>query len=127
MPLPEVIELGASIALQYSVTAGPLERRAGRSSKCLRDRPSANCNLASISGVWNPDRSKVFARQFSSKAYFSGEAGGVRLANRGGLFFRLNFVAWSNNNKSPRYGSGAEASSASSSRGRNLRPQRENC
>jgi phosphatidylinositol 4-kinase len=33
-------------------------------------------------GSWRPDRSRLFARELSSHSHFTGEASGVRLANR---------------------------------------------
>lgn len=62
--LPETVELGAAVALQFACKIPPNER-----------------NIASTSGTmpWVPDRSKVFASQLSAKERFDGEAGGMRL------------------------------------------------
>ncbi|KAG8764613.1 phosphatidylinositol-4- kinase [Ceratobasidium sp. 428] len=63
-------ELGASVALQFAKTLSPSEKK-------QIPVPAAQ--------VYNLDRGRVLASQMISKAYFGGEAGGVRLANRGGV------------------------------------------
>ncbi|KAG9126585.1 phosphatidylinositol-4- kinase [Ceratobasidium sp. 392] len=61
-------ELGASVALQFAKTLSPFEKK---------QVPGAQ--------VYISDRARVLSSQIISKAYFGGEAGGVRLANRGGV------------------------------------------
>ncbi|KAG8826070.1 phosphatidylinositol-4- kinase [Serendipita sp. 401] len=65
--LPETVELGASLALQFACKIPPTER-----------------HIASTSAImpWSPDRAKVFASQLSAKERFAGEAGGMRLTDR---------------------------------------------
>ncbi|KAG8834446.1 phosphatidylinositol-4- kinase [Serendipita sp. 399] len=65
--LPETVELGASLALQFACRIPPTER-----------------HIASTSGtmLWSPDRAKVFSSQVSAKERFAGEASGMRLTNK---------------------------------------------
>ncbi|KDQ11709.1 hypothetical protein BOTBODRAFT_147082 [Botryobasidium botryosum FD-172 SS1] len=62
--MPEVVELGASLAVRYVTTLGPLERKIA---------PTSGANSL------KPDLSKLFTSQFTAKAHFAGEAGGLRL------------------------------------------------
>ncbi|KAG9016282.1 phosphatidylinositol-4- kinase [Tulasnella sp. 427] len=63
--VPEAMELGATIALKFATTPGPLERKA-----------------APISGLaaWKPDLTKLFASQVAAKNHYDGEVDGIRLA-----------------------------------------------
>ncbi|CAE7106800.1 unnamed protein product [Rhizoctonia solani] len=61
-------ELGATIALQFAKTMPPSERKQGLDSQS-----------------YTLDRARVMVTQITSKSHFGGEAGGVRLANRGGV------------------------------------------
>ncbi|KAG8721515.1 phosphatidylinositol-4- kinase [Ceratobasidium sp. 394] len=63
-------ELGASIALQFAKTLSPSEKK-------QVPVPGAQ--------IYISDRARALSSQIISKAYFGGEAGGVRLANRGGV------------------------------------------
>ncbi|QRV86070.1 phosphatidylinositol 3- and 4-kinase [Ceratobasidium sp. AG-Ba] len=63
-------ELGASVALQFAKTLSPSERK---------QVPVPDAQL------YISDRARALSSQIISKAYFGGEAGGVRLANRGGV------------------------------------------
>ncbi|ELU44766.1 phosphatidylinositol 4-kinase beta [Rhizoctonia solani AG-1 IA] len=60
-------ELGATMALQFAKTVPPSDKKQGLDSQ-----------------PYTLDRARVMATQIASKSYFGGEAGGVRLANRGG-------------------------------------------
>ncbi|CCM00003.1 uncharacterized protein FIBRA_02028 [Fibroporia radiculosa] len=71
-------ELGASIALEYGKTIGPIDRK-----------------LTSLSGLstWKPDRAKVLASQIASKGYFAGEVNGFRFGRSyGGSVLGTEFV-----------------------------------
>ncbi|KAF8759029.1 PI3 PI4-kinase family [Rhizoctonia solani] len=61
-------ELGATMALQFAKTVPPSDKKQGLDSQ-----------------PYTLDRARVMATQIASKSYFGGEAGGVRLANRGGI------------------------------------------
>ncbi|KAI0275884.1 atypical/PIKK/PI4K protein kinase [Russula aff. rugulosa BPL654] len=63
------VDLGASIAENYGKVIGPVERK-----------------LSSLVGLskHKPDRSKILISQLASKAYYTGEIAGLRLAGRGG-------------------------------------------
>ncbi|KAG8969691.1 phosphatidylinositol-4- kinase [Tulasnella sp. 419] len=67
--LPDAVELGASVALECVTALGPLDRKIPPTSGA---------------SVWKPDHSKMFTSQLSARNHYAGEAGGVRLANRGG-------------------------------------------
>ncbi|KAF8320103.1 atypical/PIKK/PI4K protein kinase [Clavulina sp. PMI_390] len=67
LPVPFSTELGASLALHCASEFNTAQKR--RVPKSTIDS-------------WTPDRAKQFASEISSHAYFVGEAGGVRLANR---------------------------------------------
>ncbi|KAF9475060.1 hypothetical protein BDN70DRAFT_996680 [Pholiota conissans] len=60
-------ELGASIAEQFGKSIGPVHRQ-----------------LSSLSSIshWKIDAAKILSSQIAIKAYFAGEAAGIRLANR---------------------------------------------
>lgn len=64
--VPDAMELGATIALKFATTQGPLERKA-----------------APISGIaaWRPDLTKLFASQVAAKNHYAGENDGIRLAS----------------------------------------------
>ncbi|CAE6400878.1 unnamed protein product, partial [Rhizoctonia solani] len=61
-------ELGATIALQFAKTVPPSDKKQGLDSQ-----------------PYTLDRARVLVTQIASKSQFGGEAGGVRLANRGGV------------------------------------------
>ncbi|KAG8734179.1 phosphatidylinositol-4- kinase, partial [Ceratobasidium sp. 423] len=61
-------ELGATVALQFAKTVPPSDKKQGLDSL-----------------PYTLDRARVMATQIASKSHFGGEAGGVRLANRGGI------------------------------------------
>ncbi|KAG8934422.1 phosphatidylinositol-4- kinase [Tulasnella sp. 417] len=64
--VPEAMELGATIALKFATTQGPLERKA-----------------APISGIaaWKPDLTRLFVSQVAGKNHYAGENNGIRLAS----------------------------------------------
>jgi phosphatidylinositol 4-kinase A len=81
----DVVDLGASIAETYLKAIGPVQR-----TLCTIHLISlshfinyAIASLASLS-KHKPDRAKVVISQIASKAYFTGEIAGLRLAGRGG-------------------------------------------
>lgn len=65
----DAVDLGASIAENYGKAIGPVERKMS--------------SLAMLS-KHKPDRAKILTSQIASKAYFTGEIAGLRLAGRGG-------------------------------------------
>ncbi|KAH9071165.1 hypothetical protein EDB83DRAFT_2366879 [Lactarius deliciosus] len=65
----DAVDLGASIAENYGKAIGPVERKLS--------------SLVTLS-KHKPDRAKTVTSQIASKAYFTGEIAGLRLAGRGG-------------------------------------------
>ncbi|KAJ1309818.1 hypothetical protein OPQ81_006583 [Rhizoctonia solani] len=61
-------ELGATMALQFARTVPPSDKKQGLDGQS-----------------YTLDRARVMVTQIASKSHFGGEAGGVRLANRGGI------------------------------------------
>lgn len=61
-------ELGASVALQFAKIMPPSEKKHGLDSQ-----------------PYILDRARMMSSQMTAKSHFGGEAGGVRLANRGGV------------------------------------------
>ncbi|CAE6500527.1 unnamed protein product [Rhizoctonia solani] len=68
VPADGLAELGATVALQFAKTVPPSDKK--------QDLDSLPYTL---------DRARAMATQIASKSHFGGEAGGVRLANRGGI------------------------------------------
>ena len=81
----DTVDLGASIAETFGKAIGPVERKL---CTCCR---SSLLNfidycIASLAALakHKPDRAKIMTSQIASKAYFTGEIAGLRLAGRGG-------------------------------------------
>lgn len=68
--LNDSTELGASVALQFAKALSPSEKKQ---------------TLVSDTQPYITDRARALSIQIISKAHFGGEAGGVRLASRGGI------------------------------------------
>ncbi|KZO97923.1 atypical/PIKK/PI4K protein kinase [Calocera viscosa TUFC12733] len=69
--LPNNVELGASLALQFASAISPSERKIAP--------------IASPWSNWKPDRAKVFTSHFAAKEHYAGEGAGLRLYGQGGL------------------------------------------
>jgi phosphatidylinositol 4-kinase len=81
----DTVDLGASIAETFGKAIGPVERKL---CTCYR---SSLLNfidycIASLAALakHKPDRAKIVTSQIASKAYYTGEIAGLRLAGRGG-------------------------------------------
>lgn len=79
------VDLGASIAENYGKAIGPVERKLCRYCR-RRSFNLFDYFLASLAALskHKPDRAKIVTSQIASKAYFTGEIAGLRLAGRGG-------------------------------------------
>jgi phosphatidylinositol 4-kinase len=79
------VDLGASIAENYGKAIGPVERKL---CTCIRSSlfHIFHCCIASLAALskHKPDRAKIVTSQIASKAYYTGEIAGLRLAGRGG-------------------------------------------
>lgn len=79
------VDLGASIAENYGKAIGPVERKLCTycRSRLFNLFDYFPASLAALS-KHKPDRAKIVTSQIASKAYFTGEIAGLRLAGRGG-------------------------------------------
>ena len=81
----DTVDLGASIAENYGKAIGPVERKlcAYWQSRFFNIFNHFPASLAALS-KHKPDRAKIVTSQIASKAYYTGEIAGLRLAGRGG-------------------------------------------
>jgi hypothetical protein len=81
----DTVDLGASIAENYGKAIGPVQRKlcTYRRSHFFNNFNRFSASLAALS-KHKPDRAKIVTSQIASKAYYTGEIAGLRLAGRGG-------------------------------------------
>jgi phosphatidylinositol 4-kinase len=81
----DTVDLGASIAENYGKAIGPVQRKLCTywRSRFFNIFDHFPASLAALS-KHKPDRAKIVTSQIASKAYFTGEIAGLRLAGRGG-------------------------------------------
>jgi phosphatidylinositol 4-kinase len=79
------VDLGASIAENYGKAIGPVERKLCTCIRSFLFHIFHYC-IASLAALskHKPDRAKIVTSQIASKAYYTGEIAGLRLAGRGG-------------------------------------------